>query len=523
MTPLLHSTALTDPELIRLHLDGDAAAFRRIVERYQGMVCALAYSACGDVARSEDLAQEVFITAWKQLPQLREPEKLRGWLGGITRNLCHNAFRRAQRTPTANAAELSDETPADVADPRDHAIGSDEAALMWSALAGLPENYREPMVLFYRQQQSVAAVAEALDISADTARQRLARGRALLTEQVAKLVAETLERSAPTPAFAGMVLAALPAAELAAGAGAGGAVKTLASAAAAAGSTAIKGGVAVKALAVIIALPMLMAGLPDYFRLRQEYEASGSDQARQAVAGKIGRTLFVLFGMCGLLALKVWPPFTLFWRAVIEFSLLGAISWVQLRAIYGKSSPNIMRISRSKPAGFEYRSKGGWLGLPWIHFRAEGIAESWNVARGWIAVGDHLAVGGLFAAAPLATAPLTIGGLCAGGFALGGLAFGFGAIGWGSCGYWASGGLALGWRAAQGVLAWAGLYAQGKGGALATHANDQAAVAYFHGSGFFRWAEILGPVALIAALLSWLPPLLLLGRHLWLHRRKRAE
>ena len=63
------------------------------------MVCALGLRSCGDVARSEDLAQEVFVVAWKQLPELREPEKLRGWLGGIARNLRHNALRHQQRAP----------------------------------------------------------------------------------------------------------------------------------------------------------------------------------------------------------------------------------------------------------------------------------------------------------------------------------------------------------------------------------------------------------------------------------------
>jgi len=84
-------------QLITRHLTGDASAFREIVERHQAMVGAVAFSACGDVTRSEDVAQETFVAAWKQMPQLRERSKFRAWLGGIARNLGNNHRRQAAR------------------------------------------------------------------------------------------------------------------------------------------------------------------------------------------------------------------------------------------------------------------------------------------------------------------------------------------------------------------------------------------------------------------------------------------
>ena len=62
-----------DAELVAESLDGSRDAFRRIVERYQTLICSLAYSATGNVSRSEDMAQETFIAAWKQLGALRDP------------------------------------------------------------------------------------------------------------------------------------------------------------------------------------------------------------------------------------------------------------------------------------------------------------------------------------------------------------------------------------------------------------------------------------------------------------------
>ena len=60
-----------DAELVDQARRGDRDAFGRIVARYQALVCALAYNATGSIAQSEDLAQESFVVAWKQLPALR--------------------------------------------------------------------------------------------------------------------------------------------------------------------------------------------------------------------------------------------------------------------------------------------------------------------------------------------------------------------------------------------------------------------------------------------------------------------
>ena len=91
MTIRAMSTATcNDAELVVESLSGNRDAFGQIVSRYQSLVCSLAYSATGSLGQSEDLAQETFVAAWKQLADLREPEKLRAWLCGIARNLIHN-------------------------------------------------------------------------------------------------------------------------------------------------------------------------------------------------------------------------------------------------------------------------------------------------------------------------------------------------------------------------------------------------------------------------------------------------
>ena len=117
MKEMFELESASDARLVELSLSGERNAFGQIVARYQAPICALAYSACGNVSRSEDLAQEVFITAWRQLPDLREPSKFRAWLFGIARNLVNNAFRRQARNPLAEAEPLEHKQPGPQTEP----------------------------------------------------------------------------------------------------------------------------------------------------------------------------------------------------------------------------------------------------------------------------------------------------------------------------------------------------------------------------------------------------------------------
>src|SRR5580698_3282741 len=223
-----------DGQLVRLGVQGDRDAFGRLVARYQSPVCALAYSACGNVSQSEDLAQETFIVAWRKLSDLREPEKFKFWLFGIARNLISNTARKQTRNPLASAAPLDEELtmPAPALNPAGHAISREEEEILWRSLEHIPEAYREPLVLFYREHQSIEQVAATLELSEEAARQRLSRGRKLLQEQVVAFVEGALARTNPGQAFTLAVMAALP-------------VTLASSAKAAAVAAAAKGGAAV--------------------------------------------------------------------------------------------------------------------------------------------------------------------------------------------------------------------------------------------------------------------------------------
>jgi RNA polymerase sigma factor (sigma-70 family) len=223
-TEIMHPAERNDADLVADSLDGRRDAFRQIVERYQTLVCSLAYSATGNVSQSEEVAQETFISAWKDLRLLRQPDKLRAWLCGIVRNKIHRSRRDDGHEPVRNAAPLEEaaESRASDALPSEQAVSRDEEAILWRSLERIPENYREPLILFYREHQSIEHVAAELELSEDAVKQRLSRGRKLLQDEVQSFVENTLRRTAPGQVFSGAVLAALPlAAGVTATAGAG--------------------------------------------------------------------------------------------------------------------------------------------------------------------------------------------------------------------------------------------------------------------------------------------------------------
>ncbi|MBC8070871.1 MAG: sigma-70 family RNA polymerase sigma factor [Deltaproteobacteria bacterium] len=195
----------SDDALLAASREGGREAFAKLVERYRDLVCALTFSATGNRALSEDLAQETFLAAWRGLPTLRDPGSFRGWLCTIARNLGRNARRDGSRElPTDPLPEHADELGlCDVLSERE------EEALLWRALSELQDSYREPLVLFYREGKSAAEVAHALGLTVDAAEQRLSRGRRQLKAGVSSLVERALMRSRPGPGFVAAVVAAI--------------------------------------------------------------------------------------------------------------------------------------------------------------------------------------------------------------------------------------------------------------------------------------------------------------------------
>ena len=198
-------------ELLTSSRSGDTAAFEAIIKKYQAYVCAITFSATGDVGKSEVLAQETFISAWKDLAQLKDLSKFQSWLGGIARNLIKNSFRSQQHDFISKAASIDQlkDTRTNDSGPVERVITKEQQHVVRKALQQIPEQYREPLVLFYRQEKSVKKVAEQLSLSEEAVKQRLSRGRKLLKERFAAMVETTISRTGPGKSFTSAVIVSI--------------------------------------------------------------------------------------------------------------------------------------------------------------------------------------------------------------------------------------------------------------------------------------------------------------------------
>ena len=345
INPVMEPEIRTDAALVESSLAGDREAFGLIVARYQSPICALAYSACGNVARSQDLAQDIFITAWRKLGTLEEPARFKAWLYGIARHLIHNAFRRQTRNPVAGADSFDDtaEPASPAGEPDAQAISKEEEVILWHVLAGLPEIYREPMVLFYRQNESIPQVAEILAISEEATRQRLSRGRVLLNERVTNVIQNGLRRTGPGDTFALGVVAALPflAAATTTKDAIVGMAATKSASGKATGMVAVLKGIGF--FAGIIAVPAMIG---TYLGNKLWQDAGGSPQQRRSAA-KFWRVfgwgivlflflpLLLVFGLTGFLPGSARAGFlsvmTIWLGLAYPFVLGSLVFWVWLR------------------------------------------------------------------------------------------------------------------------------------------------------------------------------------------------
>jgi RNA polymerase sigma factor (sigma-70 family) len=207
----MFARSTSEVELLAASVRGNAQAFEVLVGRYQSLVCAITYSATRNRDKSEELAQEVFLLAWKSLDQLQDLGKFRACLRSIARNAVQNYRRRQNRDVVERAAPLAAaaEQPSAQPGPVQITVGREEQMLVDKALEPIPDTLREPLILFYRENRSIKQVAVQLGLSGAAARQRVSRGRAMLREQVAQIVERAISDSRPGKAFTAAIAASL--------------------------------------------------------------------------------------------------------------------------------------------------------------------------------------------------------------------------------------------------------------------------------------------------------------------------
>jgi RNA polymerase sigma-70 factor, ECF subfamily len=165
-----------DTLVIALACAGDDRAFAEVLRRRQTRVRKFMYHLCRDTTQGDDLAQQVFLTAWRSLGRLRSAAAFDGWLNRIMVNVWLQEIRRGR------IATVSDDGLADLAvQPDSTAARMDLDA----ALSTLPPDMRLCVVLAYNEGLSHPEIVALTGLPLGTVKSHIVRGAARLRETLA--------------------------------------------------------------------------------------------------------------------------------------------------------------------------------------------------------------------------------------------------------------------------------------------------------------------------------------------------
>jgi len=150
-----------------------------VVERYKDMVYAIARTHTSNPGDADDVFQEVFLTYHRRQPVVNDEDHRQAWLITTTLNIARRVATSSWRTRVVPLRpELADAPSPD--------FDTEQQTELFDALAGLPDNYRSVIHLFYFEDMPVARIATVLELAPSAVKMRLSRGRAMLRRQLAE-------------------------------------------------------------------------------------------------------------------------------------------------------------------------------------------------------------------------------------------------------------------------------------------------------------------------------------------------
>jgi RNA polymerase sigma-70 factor (ECF subfamily) len=184
-----------DLAIVEAVRNGETEEFRTLVERHKRRLYAVILRLVGDPSLAEELAQESFVRAFRALRDFRRESSFGTWLVQIGIHAARDRMRGLRRRSELSLdapppvgrprLELVDTSPA--ADPGFEVEAEEERSLMRTALASLPPEYREVLVLKHFESWSYDEIASATGDSVGTLRVRAFRARQLLRERLTEL------------------------------------------------------------------------------------------------------------------------------------------------------------------------------------------------------------------------------------------------------------------------------------------------------------------------------------------------
>jgi RNA polymerase sigma-70 factor (ECF subfamily) len=179
----------TDAEIIDDVRAGNTRSYASLVDRHKDRAFTLAQRLVGDRLEAEELVQDAFINAYRNLGQFRGEARFGTWFYRILYNLCMTRLRRRSASPPM--LEMTDDTARNAIPVEDDALSFDETLenndlvrFLSLEVEALPPQYRSAVTLYYVQEMSYEEIAGIMEIPLGTVKTCLFRGRNLLKKRI---------------------------------------------------------------------------------------------------------------------------------------------------------------------------------------------------------------------------------------------------------------------------------------------------------------------------------------------------
>ncbi len=180
------SAEQSDEELLAAHVAGDPHAFSELVYRHRDRLWAVALRTMGDSHEAEDALQDALISAFRRAEQFRGEAKVTTWLHRIVVNACLDRIRRRSARPTSPLPE-HDTHDFGLQAADDHIEQRETQILIAEALAELPQDQRDAVMLVDIEGWPIDDAARMLNCPSGTVKSRCSRGRAKLAKRLVEL------------------------------------------------------------------------------------------------------------------------------------------------------------------------------------------------------------------------------------------------------------------------------------------------------------------------------------------------
>ena len=177
----------SDAELLARHVAGDPVAFTILVQRHRDRLWAVALRTTSNPDDAADALQDALLSAFRRADTFRGESAVTTWLHRIVVNAALDRMRRAAVRPTVALPTGEDGVTLDIPDGRDDIGQRENQLVIAQALADLPDDQRQAVLLVDVEGYSVEDAAALLNCPTGTVKSRCSRGRAKLARQLAHL------------------------------------------------------------------------------------------------------------------------------------------------------------------------------------------------------------------------------------------------------------------------------------------------------------------------------------------------